>query len=311
MTGLSLDESFDAGSLIALDTEMLALCWLHFPASPGVGTHSTQWSLEHPANPKQHCFLLNGFQVFYGCSLYSVYQSKCIKNQNLNVVSLDSILEQQKLKTGNSVYFFFLRHKKPLSYSLAGETRKWSWVLVLLFTSWGAKDIHLSRKCVGCGSSLEPLTLNTPPGTKDATPMRVRLPDGMLPLWEGISIHLPTEKRLILQLKKGHREVALIFTRDATWVLHTKETLRDHFSGDFNKPKQLLFYYNGNIYPLPQALLRVGLKSTTSDWSRDMASAFLGLYFLFHFLPWSVLWVFPKNPYFLIYNENHLVINNK
>lgn len=99
--------------------------------------------------------------------------------------------------------FFFLRHKKPLSYSLAGETRKWSWVLVLLFTSWGAKDIHLSRKCVGCGSSLEPLTLNTPPGTKDATPMRVRLPDGMLPLWEGISIHLPTEKRLILQLKKG------------------------------------------------------------------------------------------------------------
>ena len=201
--------------------------------------------LAQPADLKQHCFLLNGFQGFYGCSLYSVYQSKCIKDQNLTVVSLDSILEQQKFKIGNSVYvffFFFLRHKKPLSYSLAGETRKWSWVLVLLFTSWGAKDIHLSRKCVGCGSSLEPLTLNTPPGTKDATPMRVRLPDGMLPLREGISIHLPPEKWLLLQLKKGHREVALIFlTRDATWVLHTKETWRDHFFGDFNKPQQLLF----------------------------------------------------------------------
>lgn len=280
---------------------------------PNRSRHSTQWSLEQPANPKQYYFLVNGFQVFYGCSLYSVYQSKCIKNQNLNVVSLDSILEQQKFKIGNSVYiFFFFRHKKPVSYSLAGETTKWSWVLVLLFTSWGAKDIHLSRKCVVCGSSLEPLTLNTPPGTKDATPMRVRLPDGMLPLWEGISIHLPTENRLLLLLKKGHREVALIFmTRDATWMLHTKETLRDNFIGDFNKPKQLLFYSNENVYPLPQALLRIGLKSRMSDWSREMASAFLGLYFLFYFLPWSVLWVLPKNPYFLIYKENHLVINSK
>ena len=75
--------------------------------------------LAQPADLKQHCFLLNGFQGFYGCSLYSVYQSKCIKNQNLTVVSLDSILEQQKFKIENSVYvwfFFFFFEAQEASF---------------------------------------------------------------------------------------------------------------------------------------------------------------------------------------------------
>ena len=107
----------------------------------------------------------------------------------------------------------FLRSKNPLPYSLAGEMWKQSWALVLLFTSWGAKDIHLSRKCVGCGSSLEPLTLNTPLGTKDATPMRVRLPDGPSPLCGGfLSIFsLEGGKGFHYSWKKGHEKVALIF----------------------------------------------------------------------------------------------------
>lgn len=113
------------------------------------------------------------------------------------------------------MFKYFLRSKKPLSYSLAGETWKWSWALVLLFTSGGAKDIHLSRQCVGCWSSLEPLTPNTPLGTEDATPMRVRLPDGTSPLREGFHPSFHCKKGFRYSWKAGMGKLL--------WFFHNKK----------------------------------------------------------------------------------------
>lgn len=189
------------------------------------------------------------------------------------------------------MFKYFLRSKKPLSYSLAGETWKWSRALVLLFTSGGAKDIHLSRQCVGCWSSLEPLTLNTPLGTEDATPMRVRLPDGTSPLREGFHPSFHCKKGLSLQLKSRHGKVALIFSQQEMQprcYMYQKLGKIISFWTLTNESNRWYFNTIKITRLLPNHYWEWIWKGRYLNGA-DMASTFPGLHFLLHFPLWSML----------------------
>lgn len=103
----------------------------------------------------------------------------------------------------------------------------------------------------------------------------------------------PLKTGLSLQLRKGHGKVAVIFTRDTTWVLHTLETLKDHFILDFDKPNELVFKYNENnqhflCHTMPRACKTVtGIWASPLRWESSMWGE--GNFFFFELI----------DPYFL------------